>query len=67
MTKAPKPVITGTYPSGIKPPVWQGPGVHPPVVAPAPGPYTSRKTGMPKMPSVFTLFHKPRTPGNRSN
>lgn len=59
-----KPVITNTYPKGTAVPVWQGPGVTPPIVAPTPGPYALRKTAMMPLPSVFALFHKPRQPGN---
>lgn len=53
----------GTPPA---PPVarWQGRTAQPPQVIPTPGPFARMKAGLPKMPPVFELFHKPRTPGN---
>lgn len=60
----PTPVIDAPYPSS--PPVarWKGPNASPPHVVPQPGPFTRLKTGLPNLPSVYELFHKPRNAGN---
>lgn len=64
MAQAPKPPVSSKYPQGIPVARYQGPGSWPAIVAPAPGPLRNTKTGLPRLPPVNVLFHKPRQPGN---
>lgn len=61
---APTPYLSRVYPTGSPVTRWQGPGVEPPNVVPAPGPFAMAKTAMPNLPSVMQLFTTPRKPGN---
>lgn len=57
------PPISTQYPVGKPVARLQG-MTYPHVVAPAPGAFAAMKSGLPKLPAVTQLFHKPRTNGN---
>lgn len=59
-----RPPINNTYPKGKPNPRVDTPKGTPPVAMPSPGPFAGMKTGLPRLPNVHQLFHRPRTAGH---
>jgi hypothetical protein len=63
MARAPNPGFV-TPPKSAPVTRWKGPQATPPKILAGPGPFANAKAAMPRVPSAFVLFHKPRNPGH---